>query len=171
MVTAQPTTEQVWEWLKHVPDPEIPVLSVVELAIVRDVEWSSDGSELTVTITPTYCGCPAMDVIASDIRDMLAEHGLGRVSIQSRLSPPWTTDWISEEAKVRLRDYGIAPPAKRLIDVSHIAPLRATESGPVACPLCGSNRTTIVSWFGSTLCKALYKCLDCLEPFDAFKQH
>lgn len=169
MVAVHPSTAQVWDWLKEVADPEVPVLSVVDLAIIRDVEWS--GNELLVTITPTYCGCPAIAVITSDIRNMLADHGVDRVAIHTRLSPPWTTDWMGDDAKGRLREYGIAPPSKRLIDVDSIGPLRATKPEAVACPHCGSERTRIVSRFGSTPCKALHKCLDCLEPFDAFKQH
>ena len=172
MVAAHPGTPQIWEWLKEVPDPEIPVLSVVDLGIVREVEWSgSDGDQLVVTITPTYCGCPATDVIASDIRRMLAERGLLSVAIRRRLSPAWTTDWMSDDAKARLREYGIAPPPKRLTQVEGGELLRPAKRQPVACPHCGSVRTQAISRFGSTPCKALYRCLDCLEPFDAFKQH
>jgi ring-1,2-phenylacetyl-CoA epoxidase subunit PaaD len=170
MVTAQPTKTQIWEWLKQIPDPEIPVLSIVDLAIVREVEWSSDDTELVITVTPTYCGCPAMDVIVSNIRSVLAERGIDHLSILSRLSPAWTTDWISQDAKSRLREYGIAPPGQRLIPANEIERLHAAEL-QLPCPRCGSNRTSMVSRFGSTPCKALYKCLDCLEPFDAFKQH
>jgi ring-1,2-phenylacetyl-CoA epoxidase subunit PaaD len=169
MVVAYPTTAEVWDWLKQVADPEIPVLSVIDLGIIRDVE--SSGNELVVTITPTYCGCPAMEVIASDIRSMLAKHGVDRVAIHTQLSPAWTTDWMSDDAKARLREYGIAPPSKRVIDVDAIVSLKSVQPEAVACPQCGSVRTEMVSRFGSTPCKALYKCLDCLEPFDAFKQH
>ena len=163
MVAERASVGEIRDWLNDVEDPEVPVLSVIDLGIVRDVEWN--GDELVITVTPTYCGCPAMDVIVSDIRTMLAAHGLQRVSIRTRLSPAWTTDWLSDDAKARLREYGIAPPAKRLIQVSAIA------TGQIACPRCRSERTELVSRFGSTPCKALYKCLDCLEPFDAFKQH
>lgn len=165
MVTASPSIAQIWDCLKDVADPEVPVLSVVDLGIVRDLEW--DGDELVVTVTPTYCGCPAMDAIESDIRDMLGRRGIERISLRRRLSPPWTTDWMSNDAKARLREYGIAPPSRRTVDVEQIAP--APEIA--ACPRCGSARTQLVSRFGSTPCKALYRCLDCLEPFDAFKQH
>ncbi len=120
MVTAPITSEQIWDWLKQIADPEIPVLSIVDLGIVRDVRWS-DG-ELIVIITPTYSGCPAMDAIAADIRETLARHGLSHITLETQLSPPWTTDWLNDEAKARLREYGIAPPAKRAIDVSRSAP-------------------------------------------------
>ncbi len=156
MVTAPITAEQVWGRLKNIADPEIPVLSIVDLGIVRDVRWRDE--ELVVTVTPTYCCCPAMDAIVTDIRDSLRRHGIDRVEIETRLSPAWTTDWLTEEAKERLRDYGIAPP-QRLVSLA------------VPCPHCGSTNTELVSRFGSTPCKALYKCRECLEPFDAFKNH
>lgn len=156
MVTTPVALEEVWGWLKEVADPEIPVLSVVDLGIVRDVRWRDE--ELVVTVTPTYCGCPAMDVIVSDIRDSLRKHGIDRVRIETKLSPAWTTDWLTEETKTRLRSYGIAPPPK-LVSLA------------IPCPHCGSTATELVSRFGSTPCKALYKCRACLEPFDAFKSH
>jgi ring-1,2-phenylacetyl-CoA epoxidase subunit PaaD len=169
MVAVQITTEQIWDWLEHIPDPEIPVLSIVDLGIVRDVQWRN--RELTIVITPTYSGCPAIDAIAADIRETLGRHGLANVALETQLSPPWTTDWLNDEAKSRLREYGIAPPARRAIDVSRIEPVRTPKSEGVACPRCSSTHTQLVSRFGSTPCKALYQCLDCLEPFDAFKQH
>lgn len=156
MVTASITAEEVRGWLNEIADPEIPVLSIVDLGIVRDVCWR--GEELVVTVTPTYCGCPAVDVIVNDIRDSLRRHGLDRVKIETRLSPAWTTDWLTEEAKSRLRNYGIAPP-QRLVALA------------IPCPHCGSMETELVSRFGSTPCKALHKCRACLEPFDAFKRH
>jgi len=165
MVSAQPAIEQIWDWLKEVADPEVPVLSVVDLGIVRDVQWIPDARQLVITVTPTYCGCPAMDAITADMRSMLAKHGIERVEIRQQLSPAWTTDWISGEAKARLLDFGIAPPANRAVDVTEIVP------AVVACPRCRSRRTEVLSRFGSTACKALYRCLDCLEPFDVFKQH
>jgi ring-1,2-phenylacetyl-CoA epoxidase subunit PaaD len=110
-------------------------------------------------------------VIEADIRNLLIRRGVDHVSIHTQLSPPWTTDWISDDAKSRLREYGVAPPAKRLIEASQIEPLRTAKAEIIACPHCGSEQTQMVSRFGSTPCKALYKCLDCLEPFDAFKQH
>jgi ring-1,2-phenylacetyl-CoA epoxidase subunit PaaD len=159
MVAAHPSVAEVWDWLAAIPDPEIPALSIVDLGIVRDVEWAEGQDELVVSITPTYCGCPAMEVIANDIRSSIKEHGIERFKLRIQLSPPWTTDWLSDGAKERLRAYGIAPPA--LISI-------ATS---VTCPRCGSDQTQVVSRFGSTPCKALYKCLSCLEPFDAFKRH
>jgi ring-1,2-phenylacetyl-CoA epoxidase subunit PaaD len=150
------TIEQVWSWLEQVPDPEIPVLSVVDLGIVRDVAWASDDEEdLVVTITPTYSGCPATQVIAADIERTLRSQGIERLHIKTQIAPPWTTDWISTSGRDKLRRYGIAPPQRR--------------RDPVACPRCGSASTVRVSEFGSTPCKALYKCQDCLEPFDYFK--
>ncbi|MBV9767150.1 MAG: phenylacetate-CoA oxygenase subunit PaaJ, partial [Acidobacteriaceae bacterium] len=128
--------------------------------IVRDVQWQD--AELKVTITPTYSGCPAMDAIQSDIRSSMKEHGIERLRLETKLSPAWTTDWITDDAKERLRTYGIDPPARGLISLT---------SETIACPHCGSNSTEIVSRFGSTPCKALYKCRSCLEPFDAFKRH
>jgi len=156
VVAASPQVAEVWRWLEQIPDPEIPVLSIVDLGIVRDVEWPD---ELVITITPTYSGCPAMDVIAADIRSAAQEHGIERLRLETRLSPPWTTDWLSEEARERLHSYGIAPP--QLISIAN----------PVRCPHCGSPQTERISQFGSTACKSLYKCLACLEPFDVFKRH
>ncbi|MGA8025619.1 MAG: 1,2-phenylacetyl-CoA epoxidase subunit PaaD [Bryobacteraceae bacterium] len=161
MVAAQPTVTQIWDWLKEIADPEIPVLSVVDLGIVRDVRWSEDEGELIVTITPTYSGCPAMEVIAADIKVVMKEHGIDRLRLETKLSPAWTTDWMTEEAKERLRTYGIAPPPS----------LVSIRDAAVTCPQCGSNATELVSRFGSTPCKALYKCRSCLEPFDVFKRH
>ena len=151
------STEQIWAWLEEVADPEIPVISVVDLGIIRDVRWN--GDELAVTVTPTYSGCPATEVIARDIRDALTGHGIGKVRLDTRLSPAWTTDWISAKGRERLREYGIAPPSD-LIQIEN-----------VLCPRCGSTSTEMVSRFGSTPCKAIYKCRACLEPFDAFKRH
>jgi ring-1,2-phenylacetyl-CoA epoxidase subunit PaaD len=162
------TANEVWNWLHQIPDPEIPVISVVDLGIVRDVQLSDDAC--TVTITPTYSGCPAMTVIAHDIAALLKQHGIGKVEIETRLSPAWSTDWMSEHGKVQLKNYGIAPPAQQVIDISSISRRRHREP-EVACPHCGSTHTVVVSQFGSTSCKALYQCKDCLEPFDYFKAH
>jgi ring-1,2-phenylacetyl-CoA epoxidase subunit PaaD len=156
MVTPQPTVQEVWTWLDEIADPEIPALSITDLGMVRDVQWSEDSSELIVKITPTYSGCPAMEVIANEIRSVLAGRGIERLRLETKLSPAWTTDWLSDRAKERLRAYGIAPPM---------------ESERVVCPRCGSDDTEVVSRFGSTPCKALYRCRSCLEPFDAFKRH
>jgi ring-1,2-phenylacetyl-CoA epoxidase subunit PaaD len=159
------TTEQVWSWLGEVADPEIPVISVVDLGIVRDVAF--EGDACVVTITPTYSGCPAMGVIADAVKEALEE-----VRIASRLSPAWTTDWMSEAGKVALKAYGIAPPVQQAIDISGLhAGIRRRAAPEVSCPHCGSPHTQLTSEFGSTPCKALYKCLDCREPFDYFKCH
>lgn len=149
----------IQNWLSEIPDPEIPVLSILDLGIVRGVTENASG-EVTVSITPTYSGCPAMDVIREQIEAALHGHGVARVNVETVLSPAWTTDWIPEAARERLREYGIAPPGDLVqIDV------------PVKCPRCGSASTEMVSRYGSTLCKAHYKCKSCLEPFDAFKRH
>lgn len=163
-------THDVWQWLDAVPDPEIPVVSVIDLGIVRDVRFEHE--QLVVTITPTYSGCPAMQVIEDNILDALREHGVEGARLDVQLSPAWTTDWMSERGKENLRGYGIAPPGEsggaQIIDISRI-----TRSGrnvvPQPCPHCGSKHTERVSEFGSTPCKALHRCLDCQEPFDYFK--
>lgn len=149
----KPSTEQVWTWLENVPDPEIPVLSVIDLGIIRHVAWS--GGTLTVTVTPTYSGCPATAVIALDIRTELSARGIKNIEIKTQLSPPWTTDWLTREGRAKLQQYGIAPPNP--------------AGGPVCCPQCNSPNTQKVSQFGSTPCKAMWRCTDCLEPFDYFK--
>ncbi len=159
---------QVWTWLEQVPDPEIPVISVVDLGIVRDVAWMDEAC--VITITPTYSGCPAMTVIRDDIERVLAAQGVERVSVQTRLAPAWTTDWMSARGKACLSGYGIAPPAQQVIDISGIS-RKASPALVVACPHCGSRHTRLVSQFGSTACKALYRCGDCKEPFDYFKAH
>jgi ring-1,2-phenylacetyl-CoA epoxidase subunit PaaD len=165
-------TAQVWAWLGELPDPEIPVISVVDLGIVRDVAF--EGDECVVTITPTYSGCPAMQVIAEDVENALRARGLRHVRIATRLSPAWTTDWMSEAGKAALKGYGIAPPVQQVIDISglkHGVKRHAIQEPDVACPHCGSSHTRLTSQFGSTPCKALYQCLDCREPFDYFKCH
>ncbi len=155
---------QIWAWLDEVPDPEIPVVSVVDLGIVRDIRWEGPegASELVVTITPTYSGCPATSLIAFEVERAIRAHGLNRVRLETRVSPPWTTDWISAAGRARLKAFGIAPPPD-------VAARRGGPAATVECPCCGSTRTVRVSEFGSTPCKALYKCNDCLEPFDLFK--
>jgi ring-1,2-phenylacetyl-CoA epoxidase subunit PaaD len=164
------TTQQVWGWLGEVADPEIPVISVVDLGIVRDVAF--EGDACIVTITPTYSGCPAMQVIAESVKEALLSHGLENVCILSRLSPAWTTDWMSDAGKAALKGYGIAPPVQQAIDISGLhAGIRRRAAPEVSCPNCGSPHTQLTSEFGSTPCKALYKCLDCREPFDYFKCH
>ena len=157
------TNEHILELLDHVKDPEIPVISVLELGVVRHVELESDGRAI-ITITPTYTGCPAMDVMAADIKKELLEAGVPAVEVKMSLAPAWTTDWITEPAKRKLKAYGIAPPEK----TADIRALKG-EQPVVACPQCASTNTVMLSAFGSTACKALWKCNDCLEPFDQFK--
>ncbi|MEZ5825590.1 MAG: 1,2-phenylacetyl-CoA epoxidase subunit PaaD [Geminicoccaceae bacterium] len=149
----RPSVDQVRAWLDEVPDPEIPVISVVDLGIVRDVSWQDDT--LDVVVTPTYSGCPATSVIAMDIEAALRHRGIDRLRISRRLAPPWTTDWISDKGRAKLAEYGIAPPSP--------------AGGPEQCPRCGSRSLECVSPFGSTPCKAHWRCKDCLEPFDYFK--
>jgi len=147
-------TAQIWEILRSVPDPEIPVVNIVELGMVRAVDNDY------VVLTTTYVGCPATDVIFSDVRAALSENGLAHVRIDITHSPAWTTDWIEDAAKEKLLAYGIAPPRA----------VGANDARP-NCPRCGSGHTKLVSQFGSTPCKSHHKCQDCLEPFDAFKCH
>jgi len=164
---------QVWAWLGEVPDPEIPVLSVVDLGIVRAVDVLS-SDECVVTITPTYSGCPAMQVIADAVTDALRSHGVAKVTLVNQLAPAWTTDWMSEIGKAKLKGYGIAPPQQQVIDISGLQGGVKRQVMPkldVICPNCGSVHTQLTSQFGSTPCKALYKCLYCREPFDYFKCH
>lgn len=158
--------EEIWRILEEVPDPEIPVLSICDLGIVRDVLIRED-SGVEVVITPTYSGCPAMNVIEINIRATLQEKGYEPVIITTILSPAWTTDWMTEAGKEKLRAYGIAPPQGSSSDKSVLF----GEARRVACPRCQSENTELVSQFGSTPCKALHRCLDCLEPFDYFKCH
>lgn len=161
------SVDQAWTILEGIPDPEIPVVSIRELGILREIA-ECDG-ELQVVITPTYSGCPAMAQIEDDVRTALAAHDL-RAQVITRLSPAWSTDWISEAAREKLREFGIAPPqATGSSNVVRFA--RPAAALAVACPHCGSPNTTETSHFGSTACKALFKCLDCLEPFDYFKPY
>jgi ring-1,2-phenylacetyl-CoA epoxidase subunit PaaD len=160
--------QHAWQVLETIPDPEIPVVSIRELGILREV--NEVGGELEIVITPTYSGCPAMSQIEDDVRAALAASGIA-ARVVTRLSPAWTTDWITPQAKDKLRAFGIAPPHTVSEDsVVRFAP-RAVKPAPIACPHCGSSNTTETSHFGSTACKALYKCLDCLEPFDYFKPY
>jgi ring-1,2-phenylacetyl-CoA epoxidase subunit PaaD len=158
------TVPRAWRVLVDVMDPEIPVLSVLDLGIVRSVEESGDGRNVTVTITPTYSGCPATEVIAEDIRHAL-ETTYDGVEIRTQLSPAWTTDWLTEAGRAKLNDYGIAPPNGRAT-----LPL-ADARTPAACPQCGSADVEELAGFGSTPCKALWRCRSCREPFDYFKVH
>ena len=142
--------ENIWDFLNNVPDPEIPVISVVELGVIRDVRF--ENKLFQIDITPTYSGCPAVKTFTDDIRVCLKENGIRNFKINLVYSPAWTTDWMSEKTKEKLQEYGIAPPSK-----------------VIACPLCLSENTELISEFGATACKAMHKCLDCLEPFEAFK--
>ena len=161
MVTAAYSRDEILRWLSQVPDPEIPVLSITDLGIVRDVEI---GERVTVALSPTYSGCPATEVIEKSVLDALQDHGIDDVEIKRVLSPPWTTDWITEEGRDKLRDYGIAPPER---GTGKRALLRGERQ--VACPRCAATATELVSEFGSTACKASYRCTECLEPFEYFK--
>lgn len=152
--TSKPDAATVRRWLAVVADPEIPVLSLEDLGVLRDIRWQ--GETLVVTISPTYTGCPAMDRMRTDIAATLQARGIQNLRIVEQLDPPWSSDWISDKGRAALQAYGIAPP---------------NRAGPVRCPQCGSANTTLVSRFGSTACKAMYKCEDCLEPFDHFKCH
>ena len=154
--------KNIWKILEQVTDPEVPVLTITDLGIVRDVKLN--GNEVEVIITPTYTGCPAMDMIAMNIKLALLENGYNNIKITSVLSPAWTTVWMSEDGKRKLKEYGIAPPHSIT---------RSDESSDrvIECPQCNSVNTKLISEFGSTACKALYKCEDCKEPFDYFKCH
>ena len=149
----QPSVEQVWEWLDAVPDPEIPVISLVDLGVIRGVTW--EGETLTVAVTPTYSGCPATSIINLDIETALRGHGIEKLELKRQLSPPWTTDWLSDKGRAKLEEYGIAPPQP--------------AGGPSRCPRCSGTNLEKLSQFGSTPCKAQWRCRDCLEPFDYFK--
>jgi ring-1,2-phenylacetyl-CoA epoxidase subunit PaaD len=160
---------RAWAILERVPDPEIPVLSVVDLGIVREVEESADGRAVTVTVTPTYSGCPATEVIMRDVRTAL-EASYDVVDVQTRLSPAWTTDWLSDAGREKLNGFGIAPPAGRALLPVVDVPLVGVGA-PTACPRCGSTEVEEIAAFGSTPCKALWRCTSCREPFDYMKVH
>ena len=171
---SDPLVLQAWQVLDTLTDPEIPVVTLRDMGIVRDVLRRDEGLE--VIITPTYSGCPAMEQIEDDVRATVQQLGVP-VRVTTRLSPAWTTDWMNETAREKLRNYGIAPPRRCTAagqNVVQFAPRAAAsraESDHPPCPRCGSGQTTEVSHFGSTACKALYKCLNCLEPFDYFKPY
>jgi len=145
------TTASIWELLKTIPDPEIPAVSIVDLGIVRNVEF--DDNQFNITITPTYSGCPAFSFMKEEIIRHLETEGITNYQIDTALAPPWTTDWMSDEVKSKLKEAGIAPPSQE-----------------VACPQCDSQNVQVISEFGSTACKALYKCIECIEIFHHFKQ-
>jgi ring-1,2-phenylacetyl-CoA epoxidase subunit PaaD len=162
----KPTEQDIWQWLEAVVDPEIPALSITDMGIVRQVTVGTTGA-VEISITPTYSGCPAMDMITVNIKAVLQERGLDFVTVTSLLSPAWTTDWITPRGREKLLESGIAPPQKASPDVRTLLPGQAV----VPCPLCGSSDTALLSQFGSTACKALYRCNSCREPFDHFKCH
>jgi ring-1,2-phenylacetyl-CoA epoxidase subunit PaaD len=153
---------QAWEWLDAVPDPELPSVTITDLGIVRDIR--EDGDSLVVALTPTYSGCPATAVIEEDVTRALHEHGVKHVRIEHRLAPAWTTDWITPRGRERLHEHGIVPPGA---DIG----AGVVVSAIVRCPRCNSNNTSELSHFGSTPCKALYRCDACREPFDYVKPH
>ena len=159
-------SEAAWRVLRALPDPEVPAISLVELGIVRGVNLRDDGG-VQVVLTPTYSGCPATEAIERSVRDALAEAGLGPVDVVLQRAPAWTTDWISEEGREKLRAYGIAPPG-RCAQASE-QPIRFHAAPAVDCPRCGSSNTQRLSAFGSTACMSLYRCLACAEPFEHFK--
>ena len=150
------SVNRIWDLLEQVKDPEIPVLSLRDLGVLRDIESCDD--KIVVTITPTYSGCPAMDVMRDDIVGVLNEHGYENVEVRTVLSPAWTTDWMSAEGKSKLEEFGIAPPSGL-----------AAVNKPERCPRCASKQTTLISEYGSTACKAMYQCEDCKENFCYFK--
>jgi len=157
--------QKIWLILDEVKDPEVPVLSIIDLGIVRSLHMEDD--QVSIVITPTYSGCPAMDVIQMDIRLKLLEKGYRNISIQQSLSPAWTTDWMTEEGKRKLKEFGIAPPNPK----QQFCTSDMFQQEAVQCPRCNSFNTEAISQFGSTACKALYRCHDCKEAFDYFKCH
>ncbi len=158
------TKENIYSLLSEIPDPEIPVISIVELGVIRDVRFSDDKN-IEITLTPTYSGCPAMKQMEDDVKKKLTDNGFENVKINTVYNPAWTTDWLSTEAKIKLQQYGIAPPEESTNDKSFLT----GKTKNITCPRCKSTNTHLVSQFGSTACKALYKCNDCLEAFDYFK--
>mgnify|MGYP000365245081 FL=1 len=160
------TGDNCWTYLDEVADPEVPVLSIIDLGIVRDLFVDSAIGSVRVVITPTYSGCPAMDVIAMQIRMCLLSKGAKQVLVENQISPSWTTDWMTEKGKEKLEAYGIAPPKRKSSN-----PLALFEEDTVTCPKCKSDDTVLTSQFGATSCKALYKCNHCKEPFEHFKCH
>ena len=163
MVTQAYTKEDILGYLSEIADPEIPVVTIQEIGMLRDVLVTEHGYE--IILTPTYTGCPAMGIIEDDIERLLAEKGVGPVSIKLVYAPAWTTDWMSDAAKEKMRKYGIAPPEHSSCNKTF------SVKNSVTCPKCGSENTDLISRFGSTACKALYKCNSCKEPFEYFKCH
>lgn len=166
MIVVKEKEQPIWNWLNEISDPEIPVLSILDLGIVRAVKLSDDDTTVTIVITPTYSGCPAMDLISMQIRMALLSRGYKQVNIEMQLAPAWTTDWITEAGKQKMKIYGIAPPIRKATDT-----LQLFEQDSVDCPRCNSTNTELISQFGATSCKAMYRCLSCKEPFEHFKCH
>ena len=170
MATTEETNKinnsKIWSVLSELNDPEVPVLSIVDLGIIREVR--PDGTFIEIVLTPTYSGCPAMDTIRMNIRIALLQQGYEEVKLTTLLSPAWTTDWMSEQGKEKLKAYGIAPP---LPSQQVCRPALFHREEAICCPHCHSYHTHLISEFGSTACKALYRCEDCREPFDYFKCH
>ncbi len=158
------TQEEIRALLAEIPDPEIPVITIAELGVIRKIILISE-TNIEVTLTPTYSGCPAMKQMEDDVRTKLIENGFTEIKFVFSYNPPWTTDWLSNEAKQKLQDYGIAPPEESTADKSFLS----GKPKQITCPRCKSKQTKMISQFGSTACKALYKCGDCLEAFDYFK--
>ena len=161
------TNKTIWNLLKEIPDPEVPAINIVELGVVRDVILHDDSLE--IVITPTYSGCPAMKMIEEDIQASLKENGFENIKIKTIFSPPWTTDWMTDETKAKLKAYGIAPPDT--LSSEQLFPFLAEKKKTLVCPYCNSENTILKSQFGSTACKALYYCSDCQQPFEHFKCH
>lgn len=159
---------EVWDILQTIPDPEVPAISIVELGVVRNVEIINADS-IKVQITPTYSGCPALKTMEDDVKEKLHQQGFTNVEIETIYKPAWTTDWLNESTKQKLKEYGIAPPAK--LTIEHLIPLGKLSKQLLACPFCDSDNTALTSHFGSTACKALYFCNTCHQPFEHFKCH
>lgn len=156
-----PSLQQVWQALEAIPDPEIPVINVVEMGIVRDVQLQ--GNHITIAMTPTFSGCPALHQIRAQLESTAKGLGFEQVEVKTLISPPWSTDWITTEAKEKLRQYGIAPPKPSQEGLIQLEP------SPIRCPRCGSLNTSTKNTFGPTLCKSIHVCNNCFEPFESFK--
>ena len=154
-------TDKIWQTLDQIKDPEIPVVSLVEMGIIRDVQY--DGDHAIVTMTPTFSGCPALHVMCQDIEIHLQAMGIPQVTVETVMSPPWTSDWITDEARLKLKSFGLAPPPK------HGGAISITFFDHVTCPRCDSPNTILTNSFGTTLCRTMYVCSDCKEPFEQFK--
>jgi ring-1,2-phenylacetyl-CoA epoxidase subunit PaaD len=165
--TSTISKEVIWNLLRQVKDPEVPVLDVAELGVLRDVSFDDD--KILITITPTYSGCPAMNAIEQEIKSVLKENCIENFSIRTIFSPAWTTDWMSDEAKEKLKEYGISPPSQS--SEQNLKSFLEKKKIPVQCPFCNSSDTKLTSAFGSTACKALHFCNHCLQPFEEFKCH